>query len=110
MPLGPGSRLGPYEIDSAIGAGGPACTNRRTLNLPGEGHLRWTPDGRGVAYIDGATQRNVWVQPLDGGTPHQLTHFTDRTIADFAWSRDATRLTIARATVTNDIVLFKGLR
>jgi len=65
VPLGPGSRLGPYEIDSAIGAGGPACTNRRTLNLPGEGHLRRTPDGRGVAYIDGATQRNVWVQPLD---------------------------------------------
>ena len=31
-------------------------------------------------------------------------------VADFAWSRDGTRLAIARATVTNDIVLFKGLR
>jgi hypothetical protein len=50
------------------------------------------------------------VQPLDGGAPRQLTHFADRTIADFAWSRDGTRLAVARATVTNDIVLFKGLR
>ena len=43
--------------------------------------------------------------------PRQLTHFSDnRQIADFAWSRDGKRLAIARATVTNDIVLIKGLR
>jgi len=87
----------------------PACTNRQTLNVPGD-HLHWTPDGRGVAYIDPDSRRNIWVQPLAGGPPRQLTHFTDRTVADFAWSRDGTRLAIARATVTNDIVLFKGLR
>jgi hypothetical protein len=33
-----------------------------------------------------------------------------RTIPDFAWSRDGKRLAIARMTVTNDIVLFKGLK
>jgi Tol biopolymer transport system component len=87
----------------------PACTKRRTLSLPA-GHLHWTPDGRGVAYINGATRQNIWVQPLAGGQPRQLTHFTDRTVADFAWSRDGTRFAVARATVTNDIVLFKGLR
>ena len=54
---------------------------------------------------------NLWIQPLDGKAPRQLTHFTDgRTIADFAWSRDGKRLAIARSTTTNDIVLFKGLR
>jgi hypothetical protein len=52
----------------------------------------------------------IWVQPLDGKPPHQLTHFTDRTIGDFAWSRDGKRLAIARVTVANDIVLFKGLK
>jgi hypothetical protein len=31
-------------------------------------------------------------------------------IDDFAWSRDSTRLAIARSTTTNDIVLFKGLK
>jgi serine/threonine protein kinase/Tol biopolymer transport system component len=92
----------------------PACTSRRTL--PGEqgtrrGRARWTPDGLGVACIDGTTQANLWIQPLDGRAPRQLTHFSDgRTIADFAWSRDGKRLAIARATTTNDIVLFKGLR
>ena len=47
---------------------------------------------------------------VDGGQPRQLTHFTDRTVANFAWSRDGARLAVARATVTNDIVLFKGLK
>jgi hypothetical protein len=64
-----------------------------------------------VAYRDAATQANLWVQPIDGSPPHQLTHFpTDRTISSFAWSRDGTRLAIARELVTNDIVLFKGFR
>src|SRR5207253_5672353 len=71
----------------------PACTSSRTLNYAGY-PLRWTPDGRAVAYVDGATQRNIWVQPLAGGPPRQLTRFTDRTIADFAWSRDGTRLAV----------------
>jgi hypothetical protein len=42
--------------------------------------------------------------------PRQLTHFTDPTIGDFASSRDGQRLAVARVTVANDIVLFKGLR
>jgi Tol biopolymer transport system component len=73
------------------------------------GRLRWTPDGRAIAYINSATTSNVWLQPVDGGAPRQLTQFTDRTISDFAWSRDM-RLAVARATITNDIVLFKGLK
>ena len=68
------------------------------------------PDGRGIAYIDRVAPSNLRVQPLDGRPPSQLTHFTDgRTIVDFSWSRDGKRLAIARATTTNDIVLFKGL-
>jgi Tol biopolymer transport system component len=90
----------------------PACTSRRSLMPPAaDAVVRWTPDGRGVAYIDAATQSNLWVQPLDGTSPRQFTHFADRrTIADFAWSRDGKRLAISRSMVTNDIVLFKGLR
>jgi Tol biopolymer transport system component len=90
----------------------PACTNRTTLPLPPNflyGSTRWTPDGRGIAYV-GTGASNIWSVPLDGGQPRQVTHFTDRVIADFAWSRDGRRLAIARTTTTNDIVLFKGLR
>jgi hypothetical protein len=71
--------------------------------------LRWTPDGK-IAYVDAAAPSNIWVRPLDGRPPYQLTHFTDRMIVDFAWSRDAKQLAIARASTTNDIVLFKGLK
>jgi Tol biopolymer transport system component len=87
----------------------PACTSRRSLPyLPGR--LRWTPDGRGIAYYDFAT-RNIWIQSLDGSAPRQLTHFTDdREIGDFAWSHDGNRLAISRVSVTNDIVLFRGLK
>jgi Tol biopolymer transport system component len=71
---------------------------------------RWTPDGRGIAYYTLGPGGNLWVQPLDGSAPRQITHFTDgRSIVDFAWSRDGKHLAIARTTVTNDIVLFKGL-
>jgi Tol biopolymer transport system component len=89
----------------------PACTQRRTLPRTGPVRARWTPDGLGIAYPDSETQSNLWIQPLDGSRPRQLTRFTDgRIIGDFSWSRDGRRLAISRASVTNDIVLFKGLR
>jgi Tol biopolymer transport system component len=87
----------------------PACTKPRSrppVGLPSP--LRWTPDGS-IAYVD-ATSTNIWVRPLDGSPPYQLTHFTGRSIVDFAWSRDGKQLAVARASTTNDIVLFKGLR
>jgi hypothetical protein len=57
------------------------------------------------------SQPNLWVQPVSGAPPHQLSHFADgRAILDFAWSRDGTRLAVARAKTTTDIVLFRGLR
>jgi serine/threonine protein kinase/Tol biopolymer transport system component len=86
----------------------PGCLAPR--NFPGIGAAKWTPNGRALAYVNPEDRGNLWVQPLDGKPPSQLTHFTDgRTIDNFAWSRDGMRLAIARATVTNDIVLFKGL-
>jgi serine/threonine protein kinase/Tol biopolymer transport system component len=87
----------------------PTCSTRRTLPAPVATRLRWTPDGRGIAY-DGPGS-SLWVLPLDGKPPRQLTRFTDgRTIVDFAWSRDGKRLAIARATVKDNIVLFSGLQ
>jgi Tol biopolymer transport system component len=90
----------------------PDCRARRMVSTPQGGPIsRWTPDGRGIAYYTEGTDANLWIQPLDGSAPQQLTHFTDgRSITDFCWSRDGKRLAIARATITNDIVLFKGLR
>jgi len=93
----------------------PTCSNRRTV-APSRAatsllRIRYVPDGHGIAYVDDATRSNIWVQPIDGGPAQQLTRFTDgRLIDDYAWSPDGKRLAIARATVSNDIVLFKGLK
>jgi len=90
----------------------PACTALRSVKTPEGGPIsRWTPDGKGIAFYDVGRGGNLWVQPLDGSARRQLTHFADnRIIGYFAWSHDGKRLAIARYTVTNDIVLFKGLR
>jgi len=88
-----------------------ACSSKKTFPSTG-GEAHWTPDGRGLAYIDPRTQSDLWVQPLDGAPPHQLTHFPSdsQQIWDFAWSADGKRLAVARARIASDIVLFKGLR
>jgi dipeptidyl aminopeptidase/acylaminoacyl peptidase len=76
----------------------------------GSGRITWTPDSTGFLYVTG-TPQNLWVESLDGKPARQLTHFTDdRQIADAAWSRDGTRLAIARTTTTTDIVLIRGLK
>jgi eukaryotic-like serine/threonine-protein kinase len=85
------------------------CTSRRTL--PPLRRPRWMPDGKSLTYLDGETGTNLWVQPIDGGPPRQLTHFPNdgRTIWDFAWSTDGQHLAVGRATTSNNIVLLKGL-
>ena len=81
------------------------------MSEPDGGSIRWTHDNQTVAYVNVQPKPNIWLQPLDGSAPRQLTHFTDgRQIPDFAWSQDGSRLAIVRATSTTDIVLFKGIR
>jgi Tol biopolymer transport system component len=91
----------------------PDCSSIRFLPPNSNGpRIKWTPDGSGFLYVDVTRMpQNLWVEPLDGKPPRQLTHFTDdRQIADAAFSRDGKRLAIARTTTTRDIVLFKGLK
>ena len=71
--------------------------------------LRWTPDGKELAYVEGSRQ-NIWAVPLDGGPPHALTRFAPdtRAIFRFAFSRDG-RLAFVRASIEHDVVLLSGL-
>jgi eukaryotic-like serine/threonine-protein kinase len=67
------------------------------LRLTPDNRLRWTTDSLGLAYVsraDGAS--NVWIQPLEGGAPHQLTYFKDANILSFAWSTDGKQLACVR--------------
>jgi Tol biopolymer transport system component len=91
----------------------PACSEPRHIRAVDAQNttIGWTPDGRAIAYAVTAPGANIWVHPLDGSPEHQLTHFTDqRVLFDFAWSRDGKHLAVARASTSQDIVLFRGLR
>ena len=65
------------------------------------------PDGNAVAYLDNASGiLNVWSQPLNGGTPKQLTNFKSEFLSNFAISRDG-KIAAFRVSATRDIVLIK---
>lgn len=73
--------------------------------------LRWTPDGRTLAYLDqrgGVT--NIWSVPVGGGQPRQLTHFTTDGVYAFAWSRDGKWLAMSRGAQTTDAVLISEVK
>jgi hypothetical protein len=84
-----------------------ACASKRTFPFA---LAMWTPDSRGLAYLDPRLS-DVWIQPIDGGTPRQLTHFPEdgQQIWGGAFAADG-RLAIGRAAIKNNIVLFRGLK
>ena len=70
--------------------------------------IRWTPDGSNLTYaLSRPEGTNLWIQPVAGGPPQQLTHFRDDVIS-YAWSPDGARLAVARETDSTDVVLFKN--
>ena len=91
----------------AIGGGEPKFISDQPAYY---GRLRWTPDGSGLAYA--ARQQgvgNIWVQPLDGSAPKQLTHWNPNPIFSFGWSPDGKWLAYASGTLTSDVVLISNL-
>lgn len=72
--------------------------------------VRWTPDGRELAYIDRRNLSNIISQPKDGSPSRHMTDFKDGRIFNFAWSHDGAQLVLARGTVTNDVVLINDFK
>lgn len=69
-------------------------------------NIRWTADSRGLYYID--TQNGVskiWMQPIDGGEPHQITNFTSDRIFRFDYSPEAGKMALTRGTEMSDVEL-----
>jgi serine/threonine protein kinase len=73
--------------------------------------VRWFPDGRALTYIStrGGVS-NIWLQPVDGGEPRQLTDFKTDIIFSFAWSRDGKQLALSRGTEDRDVILINNVR
>jgi eukaryotic-like serine/threonine-protein kinase len=67
-------------------------------------------DGKTVFAVDPNDPRNIIAQPIDGGTPTPLTHFTDKVIDELSLSPDGSRIAITRTSRVSDVVLIKGLK
>jgi eukaryotic-like serine/threonine-protein kinase len=72
------------------------------------GGVRFTPDGKGVAYpIRENGVDNIWIQPLDGSPGRQITNSTSEQITSFNWSPDGRNLGVLRSHSESDVVLLQ---
>jgi Tol biopolymer transport system component len=58
---------------------------------------KWTPDGKGLSFL--ATNDNVanlFVQPLAGGPPRQVTRLTEGLIYAYLWTPDGKQVVLQR--------------
>src|SRR5680860_159587 len=55
--------------------------------------LSFSPGGKELAYSCNASgQFNLWVHPVDGGEPRQLTSYIDNAVQELAWSPDGSTI------------------
>lgn len=75
----------------------PDCTARKAIGPINGTRLRWTPDGKGIAYVEETKTTDIRVQPIDGSPAYALTHLADeRSIGGFAWSHDGQKLAVSQ--------------
>ena len=119
--VSPDSRLVAYNFQDDNGllhiavapleGGAPLKTFPLTSALAFTRVLRWTPDGRALAYIRArGGVSNVVAQPLDGGEPVPLTDFKDGHVFHFAFSPDGKQLALSRGTIKRDVLLIKDFK
>ena len=107
IPFGGGPPVKVFDLPSTV-----VCLRQRGESNKGFlTPFAWTPDGRAVAFVDDRDGiGNLWAQPIAGGAPVKLTHFTAEGISFFAWSRDGKQIALARGTDTDDAVLISNFR
>jgi Tol biopolymer transport system component/DNA-binding winged helix-turn-helix (wHTH) protein len=70
---------------------------------------RFTPDGKALTYlVDQKGITNIWLQPIDGSRAHPLTDFQSGQIYNYSFSRDGSRLFLARGYDVHDVTLIKN--
>jgi hypothetical protein len=66
--------------------------NRAAATADADDPLVWTPDGHAISFINNVNGvSSVWEQPVAGGPPKPVTHFTSDGIVWYDWSRDGRR-------------------
>jgi eukaryotic-like serine/threonine-protein kinase len=99
-------------VDILPFAGGPSIRQFDVpiLTMMGS-NISWTRDSNGLIYLDSREGvGNLWLQPLAGGKPRQLTDFSSDRIYSFDWSPDGKQLVVARGNSSSDIVLISNFR
>jgi eukaryotic-like serine/threonine-protein kinase len=72
------------------------------------GGVQFTPDKEAIAYpIRDNGVDNLWVQPLNGSTGHQITNFKSDQIVQFHWSPDGKKLAVLREHSESSVVLIQ---
>ena len=77
--------------------------------------LGWALDGKALTFIKNTTgtNQNLYMLPLAGGPPVQLTHFEGEpaVVLAYAWSPDGKKFAVTRARYNDtDVVMFSGFR
>ncbi len=103
---------GPENTISIIASNGRPI---KTLPLPWmgqQGSIRWTPDGRAIAFNDNRDKSgDIWTIPVAGKpTPKRLTNFKTPVTRHFDWTQDGKQLVLSRGTTTTDAVLISSIR
>jgi eukaryotic-like serine/threonine-protein kinase len=91
-------------------------TGKVTRRVPAMGRItdaKVTPDGQNIGYI--RRERgldNLWLQPVTGGAPRQLTDFhllrsTNQHILALAWSPGGNRIGVTRRLNKGDVVILR---
>ena len=93
--------------------GSPAASAARFLDADARlsDHPEFTPDGKAIVYameIDGV--ENLWLQPLAGGSPRQITHFARDVFAGYSYAPDGKTLGVLRFHSDSDVVLLRDSR
>ncbi len=87
----------------------------KTFDIPQTVNLdmtaKWTPNGRGITYINGGGGgRNLWLQPYPDGPPKQMTDFKANGLHRREWTRDGKQVALVRGDSTNDVVMITNFR
>ena len=108
---GPGAaRRSGRDAIEVVGPQGGVPLHRFPLpnNVDVLARLKWTPDRAGIAYsMHREGSANLWVQPVKGGPPRQLTHLQTSRIFAFDWSWDGRQIGIVMGVEPNDMILIE---
>jgi eukaryotic-like serine/threonine-protein kinase len=72
--------------------------------------MAWSRDSRALLFLrDREGVSNIWRQPIDGGSPEQVTRFEAGRIFWFTVSGVGNQLAVAKGSVASDVILIRNV-